>query len=562
LSSIRCKLKDPFPIMALNEVNLGNADGHRDELVDRSFIMTESIKRFLSDRHSIVKGAFGSGKSTLFNMMKNKSDKMGSYCEDLIVPIEDKLQFSRLKRESKEYFPDLSEDLIFQLLWKLQFCRRASEEISRLDGFPKGDSEKRINEFIGLTGGSGFRSNILDNLKKLFENSSFNFRSKLSDLAIDINIGGPTRENKRIKRVEVDLDEIVKFLVDVIDSRGFRRCTFIIDKLDKFVAGEDYKTQKLYIESLLEIEDEMYDICKIGFKIFLRSDLYERLDFSSLGPDKVSDNTLSLVWSANEINSFIAKRLFRALDDIDVWDFKSVMESSNNSEFKFKWYEKAVLEEGNEKFKYKLAAKYKKYFGRDRRKETLYSELDQMVIDKLFEYELEHEASDGKRKRIRNSEFFKTHFLDGNDACTPRYILIFLKNLFDSAYSYYRENPLLIVNTEYERGSWVYNLFKRELVYISYLESKGKYIDNICCIDDKWTKEIKEFLGKAKSKTKFDYKWINKNIEFNGSEDAETFLIFLQVIGFLKPDRYVRDIKKRTYQLPILYKSSIWDEVT
>lgn len=557
MSNVSCKLQDPFPVECLPTINLGSMDGHRDSLIEKGFVVTKSISKFLTDKHSIIIGPFGSGKSALFNLLRNKSEELKVYSEDFIVTIDEQLQFNELKKLSEVCFPNLSEKLTFQLIWKFQVCRRISEEFLKLEDFPKNENEKYINNFLARSGGVGGHLSIISRIKGLFDKVSLTVKVKISEVPIDIEFSNGVE--KTAKRVELNLDEVIQKATSIIEERGIRRCIVAIDKLDKFVAGEEYETQRSYIEALLQLEDDLYGINKIGFKIFLRSDLYDRLDFSALGPDKAEDNTLRLVWSKEEIRSFIAKRMYIAFSEAGLWTFKDIIESSDMSEYRLRWYEKIIINDGRKGFKYKIASYYNKMLGRKRNKTTLFGKIDLIVINKLFEKNLVHECSDGNEQTILNYEFFDTHFLDGNDSCTPRYILVFLKELLDEASYYYSNSPDVYVTPTLNDGSWIYNLFSHRLVYKAYLQSKEKYIRHVSKVDDRWTRHIIEFLEKQGGKTIFDYKWVQRNITFEESSvevDQQVFIIYLQVIGFLKVRSYHRDIKKRHFEIPVLYKAA------
>jgi len=531
-------------------------DGHRDLLVEKGFIKTRSVKKFLQDSHSIIIGPFGSGKSALFRLLRNNSKVLETYQEDLIVSIDEQIQFDELRSASDTYFSNLSEKLTYQLLWKFQICRRISEEFSKLEDFPRTDEEVYVSEFLARTGGLGGHLTITARIKSLFEKVSLKIKTKLSDIPVDIEIS--KEAGKATNRIELNLDEVIQKVEQIINAREIRRCIVAIDKIDKFVAGEDYKTQRAYIEALLQLEDDLFGVDEIGFKIFLRSDLYERLDFSALGPDKVEDNTLRLVWSKEEIRKFIARRMFMALEEVEVWSFRDILESSNMSEYQLRWYEKIILQDEKEGLKYKTANLYSKYFGRKRNRTTMLGKVDLIIINKLFEKNLVHECIDGNEKSILNHEFFDTHFLDGNDSCTPRYILVFLKELIDEAHEYYSNSPNVFVTPNLDGGDWVYNLFPQHIVYKSYLQSKEKYIRHVSKVDDKWTSYILEFLERQGGKKSFDYKWMKKNITLIKDDDIEgvTLLIYLQVIGFLRVKEYHPDIKKREFEIPVLYKSA------
>lgn len=555
MATVKCRLKDPFPLNVLSTLDLGNMDGHRDKLIEDVFILTRSMKSFKRDRHSIIVGSFGTGKSAVFNLLKNKSAIFEEFKKDLIVSIDEQIQFDQLKTDANSLFNGLPEKLTYQLLWKFQVCRRIAEELASLSNFAtESEAEQYLSEFLSRTGGLGGHLSILSRLKQLIDKVSFKLKAKLADIPVDVELSKDA--SKTITKIEINLDAVLFKITEVIRQREYRKATVIIDKLDKFVAGEEYKTQKCYIESLLQVEDDLCSNGAIGFKIFIRADLYDRLDFSALGPDKAEDNTLRLTWSANEIRSFVAKRLFFSFMNAGVWTFEEMIQSSDFSDYSLKWYDQILLSQNKSGIKYYLANIIKKTFGKKRNERPLFDKIDLIVIEKLFNAQLLHECPAGKEEQITIKEFLDSHFLDGNGSCTPRYMLIFLKELIDEAGCYYSNSPDIYITPTTYQNDWVYDLFTPSLVYKSYVQAKEKYINHVSKVDEKWRKGILEFLAKKGAKTNFDYRWIKNNISLNIDEpDAEVnFLVYLKVIGFLKETKYDPDIKKRSFELPILYK--------
>jgi hypothetical protein len=553
MAKIKCKLKDHFPTEKLSELSLGSADGHRDKLIERGFIKTYSIKTFLMDQHSIIIGPFGSGKSALFRLMKIKSDHLDKFNNDLIVAIEEQVQFTELRSLCSLIFSSLDERLAYQLVWKFQITRRIAEELAKEQDFPNTENEKYISEFLKRSGGVGGQFSIVSKLKNLFESVSFKIKASLSKTPVGIEIG--KEAGKSLKRVEINLDEVLDKLKDSISSWGFRRCTVIIDKIDKFVSGEDYDTQRLYIESLLEIEDDFYANPSIRFKIFLREDLYKRLNLTSIGPDKAGDNTLKLKWGPEEIKSFIAARLYLSLFNAEIWEITDIIQSTDMSEFSLGWHEKVLRYSQRGGLLYKAARFYKQNFGKKRPQVSLFEKLNRTIINKLFENQLVHINEFGKDEEIECYDFFDTHFLDGNNSCTPRYILIFLKKLIEESNNHYSNSPNIQVYAKLNESGWKWDLFTAELVYTAYSLAKEEYINHVVKVDNKWTQSLLEFMDKKKSKVNFDYSWIKQNISVDGDvQKLYEFVIFLQVIGILKTKEYKRDIKTRKYTLPILYR--------
>ncbi|MBB5191890.1 hypothetical protein HNQ50_002627 [Silvimonas terrae] len=546
------KLKDPFPIETLNRINLGHADGHRDNNIENVFIKTRSIDQFCLDKHSIVVGSFGSGKSTLFKLLKNKSDLIGDFENEIIVPIEEQIQFEELRKIAGQYFSGVSSRVLYQLIWKFQIVRAISSHVSSLEDFPCSKDEVQVRDFLYQIGGDVDVS-LTQVMRNLLSTISFKIKAKISSTPIEIEAGKEVHQKKQT--VEINLDKIISSLERSLKGREVKSALVIIDKLDKFVTHEDYKTQREFIESLLEVEDDLQSVGFIRFKIFLRSDLHDRLNLSSLGPDKVADNTLVLKWSSSEIQSFIAKRLFCALCETDAWETQQIAESIDLTETELRWYERVLATRKKEGVFYNFAILWRKLFGK-KRSISLFETFDKSIISLLFEKKLKHKNSKGEEVGIDCHEFFSTHFLDGNNSCTPRQVLIFLKKLIAETAHYYTENPDLNVHTRRVSVGWGWEIFSSDLVYSSYIQAKEDYIKHVAKLDEKWTSSFNDFLTKIKNKNSFYYKWVSQNVNFPEKDMEAGFLAFLQVIGFFETIESNRDIKKRKYKIPILYKEA------
>ena len=138
-------------------------------------------------------------------------------------------------------------------------------------------------------------------------------------------------------------------------------------------------------------------------------------------------------------------------------------------------------------------------------------------------------------------------------------MLVFLKELLDETNSYYLQSPNIRIAPVLFNGEWIYKLFPSAIVYKSYIQSKEKFIRHVSKVDERWSVYISALLEKSAGKTTIDYKWIRNNIQFDSNQDEQSlhFIIYLKVIGFLKVKKYDVDIKKRNFELPILFRKAI-----
>lgn len=393
-------------------------------------------------------------------------------------------------------------------------------------------------------------SGILGKIKGLISNANVKLEAKIADHPITLEAG--LAKNKKPPK-KINLEEVQRAISSAVSARGYDRATIIIDKIDRFVAGIEYSIQRDFITALLEVDDDMAADNHLKLKIFIRADLFERLNFSNLGYDKVVDNAVLLKWSKDETLRFLSTRIVIALCNAKITNPNQLIQATDFSEFKLTLRERFILNPKTPNLLKKIVSKKEKA----ERRMSLYGRFDKAFITKVFPRKAKHYCAESHRQEeVDIFDFLGSHFVDGNNICTPRYMLIFLKEVVNKAATYYEENPgqvseLVLVDKDYE-----WDLFKKKCVYSAYIEAKNIYVKNIGAVDEKWSKRFDDLLAKKGNKTKFDFRWIRSSISEMTEQEAESFLAFLQVIGFLKISENHADIKKRGYELPILYRAS------
>lgn len=552
------ELKDPFPIEKLRELYFGNADGDRDDLIEEAFVKTQSVQLFLQNRHSIIIGPIGSGKSSLFKLIKNNSDSFQNYKDSLLVPIEEAINFQMLKDLVNKYFENYDEKIIYKVLWKFHIATCLAEKISTLKDYPFSEAEKNVNKFLLQINSKGQYQTIVEKLKSLLTFFKPKIKTKISQTPIEIEAIIGEFENEKMS-VEINIDKVIHDCINSIKERRFVQAVILIDKLDKFVADEEYKTQREFIKALLEVEDDLYRTEMLRFKIFVRSDLFSRLNFASLGYDKVMDNALKLEWSNNEILEFMAKRILFSLKRLKLLDEEIIILSTDLTKFDLNGLNiLRLLPIIPHKFKKKLF----NYDKINKERDTGLSEhINKSIITKVFPRQITHYDSSGNKAQISIFEFLQNHFKDGNNKTTPRRLLRFLKFVQEKAIYYYDNNPDQKADVDLINGDVEWRLFKEKAVYNAYLEAKKDFEINIGNTDDNWTKLYVVFQSKRGNKQMFDFKWLKQILPEVPEDNLIAFLSFLEAIGFLKVQEHNIDIKNRKYGLPILYQRVVEQNV-
>lgn len=424
--------------------------------------------------------------------------------------------------------------------------------IAKLPGFPVDTYEKKVNAFLKDSLSTETYISTISKLRDLIASANIKLEANIADHPITLSAG--IKKQKDTKKI--NLEEVQRAVSNSIKNRGLDRATIIIDKIDRFVAGIEYSIQRSFLTALLEVDDDMASDKYLSLKIFIRYDLFERLNFSNLGYDKVIDNTVTLRWSKDETLRFLATRIYMALRRAGIADFQSMLLATDFTDYGLSLRERFLLNPKIPKILKKIVNKKQK----PERDEHLFGKFDKAFITKVFPRKATHYcATSLSTQDICIFDFLGTHFLDGNNVCTPRYMLIFLKEVVNSAATYYEENPdqiseLMLIGKDYE-----WDLFKKKCFYSAYTDAKDIYVKNIETVDEKWSKLFNVFATKKGNKTKFDFKWMKANLPDSSDQEAVDFLSFLQVIGYFKVSDPHADIKRRAYELPVLYKAAPTD---
>ena len=396
---------------------------------------------------------------------------------------------------------------------------------------------------------------IIERMKEILGTKKASLSASFGDSPFEISYEHERHDDTK----EINLDRILKQCQLVLKERKLNSFLIIIDRLDAFVAGEEYETQRKFIEALLEVEDDL-DIAfdKINLKIFLRSDLFSRLNFEILGRDKVSDNVLKIKWTVSELIQFVAKRLLAALEKENILTLYQVLTEiklqSDIFIFDLSKIDRFVFNHIHLPWvKNKIIDKYVSKKGYAEQDTSTRDKIAKSIITKVFPHAINHKNVDCRDEEIDIFTFFETHFLNGHDEASPRNILYFLKHVNDLAIDYYEHNPDHKVYLSEYNNSYEWALYLKNFIHKAYIQASMDFTNNISKTDDKWTRYFSIFLNSRGKKTTFDYTWMKQKLVDIPEEDIEAFFSYLEHIGFFKISHHSFDYKKRKYILPIIY---------
>lgn len=341
----------------------------------------------------------------------------------------------------------------------------------------------------------------------------------------------------------------------------------LIDKLDEFVVKEKYETQKELIQALLYCQRSYAKHPSIKLKLFLRSDLFERLDYTGLGYDKIINKTVKLVWSEEEIREFLSRRIFYnlikclSLDSLSFSiDEKKLYLGKQALLDGFITGESPVYKNGMiypiKKLYWKIRSRLA-FIGidaRDARKTNFNDEINKQIITSIFPRAPNHYDNSKTKKPIDLFEYFSTHFCLGSGHATPRIILMYIQSSLEHSLDYFEKNmdKRHIVLDVYRE----YPLIMRDCMLTSYHELQEKIWNTVAHIDKQWKrailliKENKDCISDAGVSFKNISALVAKHI--SEQDELTRFLAFSTHIGLFSIINQQVNSIERQYKLPVL----------
>ncbi len=115
---------------ALTELDFGRVDSESEPDLEARFVRTEDFDRFLDDRHVVIEGAKGSGKSALFEMFAKHLPTTRALAGDRMdgVLVATGIGFGDLKEVSTADIQSFhtQQDFSYDNLWKLYIALKAA----------------------------------------------------------------------------------------------------------------------------------------------------------------------------------------------------------------------------------------------------------------------------------------------------------------------------------------------------------------------------------------------------------------------------------------------------
>lgn len=581
-------LPKTFPLHALEDFSFGDAEAKLDELLENPicFCKINGINEFLKGKKSIVVGERGSGKTALFRLVTNNklNFKREKNEKHIIIPIEEELKYKSVKNQIiSKILSYVKEDAVkYRIVWELFIMHHILADLSKEYPAIMPDSlAKAINDYESIFEVSSKKLSLFE----LWRAHKVTFGVKFDGLQGGVVTGpnfysslepanaAPASDSKEGNVITFHFDALKRDIQSFLDKMN-ASVYILIDKLDEFVIKEDYEIQKMMIQGLLSCERDYQNYSHVKLKIFIRNDLFQKIDFEELGYEKVISRKIDLIWNSSDIREFIARRIVfniikhmklsylafsveeeqlyideKSSDFTDIDDNVSLGDGVISRMISRTYGKLSNIIPG-----VLCKATSKKSNGRDKREArhvNFNDERNRQVITSIFPRKIKHKLSSGAVEEIEIFNYIETHFALNCGYTTPRIIIMFLEECMDHVREYYRGNPDITVELD---DSNEFPLVKRDLITDAYNDVRNDISIAFGKIDSKWESWYDLFRTRKGAKYTFTYKDMQKIIKTKSESELHRFLAFLSHIGYLQCVNPNANYPARSYKLPILFR--------
>lgn len=543
----------------------GEADAKDDSQLEMCHVPTSAISDFLENQKDIVLGYRGAGKSAMVRLVEKKifQFKESDNASHIIVVLDEEYDYRTIQNHLQTNILKNQKQIdVIRAVWEILIAYKimlALKEDINDDDHTLRTYITEIEVILGFTEPKVGLINIILSHKKKIGIKIDTFHPNIIDTYIGIEPTNNATESTGIEILRIGTYK--KYLDRLLKERN-KKIYILVDRLDEFAINDDYVTQKMLLQELLSIQRtyrEKYQ--RIKLKLFFRTDLFEQLDFNSLGADKIQSRSITLSWQPTDIKRFIAQRigvnLLKSLE-MDGFNFNidadsyfvlskdlsllkeskairnfDIFKKSNWSKLKFYWKV--------------IARKYQPNAGR------LTNSMDLVhadIITSIFPKEIDHKKISGENQTIELFKFLDTHLQFSHKQTTPRAVLVFLNLCLQRVKQYYKDNPEIKEITRDIDGN--FPLFLK----VSILQAYEDFHLQSWKVQYQFAKEWRPLVGTIEKFApigNFSFREFKKKSNVDDVK-ARQFLAFSTHTGLVRCKNDSDRLEDRLYELPILFR--------
>jgi len=364
--------------------------------------------------------------------------------------------------------------------------------------------------------------------------------------------------------VKVDLVRAKKDISRVLHKNKLTLFV-IIDRLDEFVILEDYEAQKVILEGLLACQASFITVPEIKIKLFMRSDLFSKLDFTQLGVDKIQHKCVELKWEPEGIRELIARRL--AHNIMQVFRLDELVFSTNTGHL---YVDPKIKAEGDRlarqrgratAFWQTLVWKTSLFLHTQTRKQRRHARkvnfndaLNRAVITLIFPRTLDARQRGDSGPRIDFFEFVDTRLRYSSGFATPRIAIAFFEECVNEARKYYQSNPDLDGLEKNSEGEYPVILVESVVNAFGFLQDMAWKVQ--AKMSKRWERAVLTIRAQFEKTERFGFMEVKAALPELSHDELTQFLAFITHSGLLKCENGQVEHRNRAYRLPMLFHRS------
>jgi hypothetical protein len=556
----------------LAQFRFGNPDAAHDELIKDGMCICKirPIEEFLKDTKSILVGDKGTGKTGVFELLRERklTFEAPRGIKQKFVPINQQLDYRALKERiiSNIVSKVSDEALKYQVVWEILILYSMLERIKAAEGELPQQLQRNVKDFEDAFPLDYAKPGLLEiffsSKKKIGIKIEASPTSGLPTADLYAQFGGErisqsTAETPNLLRLGQLRQSINNHLASVRT-----RVYVLIDRIDEFLIKEEYEIQRLALQGLIGCERSYRPYHNIRLRVFLRRDLFERIDFREFGADKVMFDSLELVWTAEDIRDFLSKRILH--NYLRVFDLESFVLMRGDELFyvdrqstQFVRQETASPLTKFERFFVRVVRRVRRFIDHrilrkpldpwNPRHINLTDAISTEIIQTFFPEEVWRADPLAQKKTITITEFLSTHFNLSSGKTTPRIILMFAQSCIDCAVNFFQKNPDLA-------GAKPFPILTSDIVEQAYRDFKARLWEIMAAEGKQWRNDIQAFRGNFAAIGGMSFDQVQEAFPQKSDAELRGFLAVLQHLGIIACVNKEFALEQRYYQLPILFR--------
>jgi hypothetical protein len=570
---------EPFQTSKLFEFQFGDPDAKVDDLLLTCPQTIRGVKEFLGGAKNIVLGERGAGKSALFRLVSEGKYKFSTEHTDkdkprkqLIVSIDEDLDYITISNVIESRFVDKAKRPHgkYLFLWEIYVLSRVIERLADEFGYSEEIQALHddFSEILGIPKKNKFRLVDFLTTYKVSTGVKIDHAGSISP-----TLSVEPAKDAHSNGLEVTDHQITLFRSRVRKAIRAKRAVVyvLVDKIDDFLVDLAYQEQKKSVQALLECT-QLFRLPELKLKIFLRIDLFKRLDFEKGGYDKISPQVVRLEWTSDDIYAFVARRLLFNYERLQVktprWGISPEMldlDPSFEEQARDLVANRPTNIAGLMKMiggAFVLISQVKwSQFRRKSHSERKTNSLDAIfskVVNFVFPSRVLHLTSNCKQEEILFKSFLAEHFKLGGDCPNPRLVLLFLNNTLDEAVAYYERNPDPACKFLKANEMDEYELILKEHISRGYRKLQVTARETVNQLSLQWRPQIsrlfagvgvpKECTGLTIDRLKTLTSWDDD------AESFQRFVAFYTHLGLLVPENEEALFENRVFSLPLVMR--------